>query len=217
MHLAAAIFDFDGTLARPALDFGLMKRRIAALAREVLGLDTAPGPLPALEWIEQLCASRPDTAAAFRDQAHAMIEDMERQAAARTSLFPFARPVLSGLSRAGVTPAIVTRNTRQAVDTVFPDADRYVAVILTREDVAEVKPHPGHLLAALSRLGAEPGQALAVGDHPLDVLAARRAGTLAAAVASGSTPREELARYAPDFLEDDAGALARTLKARGLL
>ena len=217
MRLAAAIFDFDGTLARPALDFALMKRRIADLARDILGVETAPGPLPALEWIEQLCAAtRPDPARDFRDQAHAMIEGMEREAAARTSLFPFAREVLETLARAGVASAIVTRNTRLAVDTVFPDAQRYVGAILTREDVDDVKPHPSHLLAALACLGAGPQRAVTVGDHPLDIQAARRAGTLAAAVASGETTRQVLASCQPDFLEDDALALVRTLAVRGL-
>jgi len=90
-------------------------------------------------------------------------------------------------------------------------------VVLTREDVAAVKPDPSHLLAALGAIGAGPEESLMVGDHPQDVLTARRAGTLAAAVASGGTDREELARSKPDFLEDDAGKLLEELEARGLV
>ena len=69
----------------------------------------------------------------------------------------------------------------------------------------------------LATKAQSPGRAVTVGDHPLDILAARRAGTLAAAVASGETPRQKLADCQPDFLEDDAQATVRTLAARGLL
>jgi len=44
--------------------------------------------------------------------------------------------------------------------------------------------------------------ALYVGDMPLDVLTARAAGLPVAAVASGSSTREELAAAGPDALLD---------------
>lgn len=216
-RLRAVVFDFDGTLARPALDFALMKRRIAALAARS-GLPAEPGPLPALEWIQALASAMGEPQGpAFKRQAHALIKDMEREAAARTSLFAFARPALDRLRSRGVASAVITRNNRNSVDAVFPDARVYLPVVLTREDVGAVKPDPSHLLAALEAVGAAPADALMVGDHPQDVLTARRAGTLAAAVASGGTSREELARSEPDFLEDDAGMLIERLEERGFI
>jgi phosphoglycolate phosphatase len=216
-RLRAVVFDFDGTLARPALDFPLMKRRIADLAQRS-GVAAEPGPLPALEWIRALAATINDSQARiFQQDAHAIIEDMEREAAARTTLFPFARQVLDRLRSRGVTSAVITRNNRSSVDAVFPDARIYLPVVLTREDVREVKPDPSHLLSALDAVGASAAEALMVGDHPQDVLTARRAGTLAAAVASGGTTREELALSEPDFLEDDAGMLIVRLEERGLI
>ncbi len=215
-RLRALVFDFDGTLARPALDFPLMKRRLAGLAGDVLGVDALPGALPALEWIEQLAGvATPEQADNFRDQAHALIRDMEQEAAARTSLFPFTRPLLDALRARGVRAAVITRNCRQAVDQVFPDAAEHLDAVLTREDVARVKPDPEHLLAALAATGADPGEAMMVGDHPLDVLTARRAGTWAGAVASGDTDREALRQAGPDLLADDAQALHLALTGQG--
>lgn len=217
-RLRAMVFDFDGTLARPALDFSLMKARIASLARDRLGRSPEPGPLPALEWIEELAALMPrQSAEAFREESHRMILGMESEAASRTSLFGFVRPVLARLRQRGAVPAVITRNTRLSVDTVFPDAAAYLGVVLAREDVAAVKPDPGHLLAALAALGAGPEEAVMVGDHPTDVLTARRAGTLAAAVASGGTDEEELRLAGPDFLAKDAGELMARLEAEGWL
>ena len=112
---------------------------------------------------------------------------------------------------------MITRNNRQAVSAVFPDAAGYLSVLLTREDVDAVKPDPAHLLAALEALGANPLEALMVGDHPLDLLTAKRAGTFSGAVASGGTPQEELLRADPDFFAPDAGDLLRGLEAQGWL
>lgn len=215
-RLRAAVFDFDGTLARPALDFPLMKRRIGDLASSLTGTPVIAGGLPALEWIESLCGlMSPDKAGAFRSDSHALIEEMEREAAARTNLFEFVRPMLSRLGGRGVALAVITRNSRQAVEAVFPDAGDYLAAVLTREDVAAVKPDPAHLLAALWHLDALPSETLMVGDHPLDVLTARRAGAMAGAVASGDTSYADLQAAAPDFLAADAGELVERLEAQG--
>lgn len=215
-RLRAAVFDFDGTLARPALDFPLMKRRVGELASLRLGGPVTPGSLPALEWIESLCGLMSlDKAEAFRRDSHDLIEEMEREAAARTSLFEFVRPMLMRLGGRGVALAVITRNSRQAVEAVFPDAGDYLAAVLTREDVAAVKPDPAHLLTALGHLDALPGETLMVGDHPLDVLTARRAGAMAAAVASGDTSLADLQALAPDFLAADAGELFERLEAQG--
>ena len=215
-RLRAVIFDFDGTLARPSLDFPLMKRRIADLAEAFLPGRVEPGLLPALEWIEYLAFGMKDgDSLDFRTRARTLIEDMEREAAARTSLFPFAREALARLRSLGATPAVITRNTRQSVATVFPDAADYLGVVLAREDVSAVKPDPAHLLAALAVLDVSPGQAMMVGDHPLDVLTARRAGAFAAAVASGETPLEELAREEPDLTSRDVGELLYRLEEEG--
>jgi phosphoglycolate phosphatase len=215
-RLRAVVFDFDGTLARPALDFPLMKRRIATLAQGYLGRPAEPGQTPALEWIEAL-AKNLDVAQAesFRGQAHSLILSMEEEAASRTSLFEFVRPALKRLRSRGITPAVITRNNRQAVAAVFPDAENFISVLLTREDVDAVKPDPAHLLAALRAVGVGPSEALMVGDHPSDVLTARRAGAFAGAVASGGTPMEELLRDGPDFFAPDVGQLLRSLEEEG--
>ncbi|GFK93634.1 Pyrophosphatase PpaX [Fundidesulfovibrio magnetotacticus] len=217
-RLAAVVFDFDGTLARPALDFPLMKRRVGLLAEGFLPGVHEPGPLPALEWIDALAARlEARRARDFRAQALALIADMEREAAASTSLFDFVRPALDRLRGRGVALAVVTRNSRDSVNTVFPDAGRYLGAVLAREDVRAVKPHPEHVLAALRALDRAPGEALMVGDHPQDVQVARAAGTLSAAVSSGDTAPERLARAGPDFLEADAGLLLERLENLGWL
>jgi len=88
---------------------------------------------------------------------------------------------------------------------------------MAREDTPRVKPHPDHALALLMRLGVAPGAALLVGDHPLDIETARRAGVFSAAVLSGHASREDLAAANPDFLAEDCPALIASLRGSGQL
>lgn len=209
------VFDFDGTLAHLVLDFGLMKRMVADIAAGWLPGPVAADGLPVLEWIEALTAevdaARPGRGGEFFRAAHAAVRDMEIEAAARGGLFPFTRQVLTRLAGCGAATAIITRNCGAAVDMVFPDAGDFCRAVLPREAVPRVKPDPGHLLAALDRLGVSPGEALMVGDHPLDVETGRRAGVPTAGVATGRVSREELARAGADHTAADARELVAAL------
>ena len=215
MPLDAVVFDFDGTLAELVLDFAAMKDRVARVAAVYLADVPPPNGLPALEYANQLAGRIRAVAAAdarrFLDDVAARIVDQEIEAARRARLFPATRDALAALARNGVKVGIITRNCRAAVDIVFPDASDFAGVILARDESRHVKPDPRHLLDALDVLGAVPGRALMVGDHPMDLATGRAAGTLTAGVASGRVGLDELARHEPDYLADDVGSLAAML------
>ncbi len=220
----AVVFDFDGTLAAPTLDFGVMRRAVAEAMRPHLEPYPVPGPtsapahapdrpdLPVMEWIAHVTGllrqhGRRADADALHADAHAAIRRVEVEAAARGSLFPFTRPMLAALDSLGVAVAIVTRNCPEAVRAVFPDVDSLCPCLLTRDDVPSVKPDPAHLLRALDMLGRTPGEALMVGDHPMDILTGHRAGTLTAGVASGESPARALRDAGAHVVVDDCAAL----------
>ena len=210
-EIKAVVFDFDGTLALSPLDFGHMHRKARqALARYAEVPETLEGPI--LEDIDRICGElAPVTALLARHAAMEAIEEVEVEAAREGALFPFVRPMLAALRRADIAAAIITRNCRAAVTAVFPDVNEYAACVLTRKDVERVKPDPGHLLAALDKMGRPAGQSLMVGDHAMDILVGKRAGTLTAGVGSGNSSVEKLADWEPDFLAADAGELLRQL------
>lgn len=211
----AVVFDFDGTLAAPTLDFGVMRRAVAAAMRVHLASHQEPPQrtdLPVMEWIAHVAAlleqhGRRADAAALHADAHAAIRRVEVEAAVRGSLFPFTRPMLAALDSLSVPVAIVTRNCPEAVRAVFPDVDALCPCLLTRDDVPSVKPDPDHLLRALDMLGRAPGEALMVGDHPMDILTGHRAGTLTAGVASGESPAHALRDAGAHVVADDCAAL----------
>jgi HAD superfamily hydrolase (TIGR01549 family) len=61
----------------------------------------------------------------------------------------------------------------------------YFDVLVGADEVPHPKPAPDGILLACERLGVLPGASAYVGDAPIDLLAARRAGTLAVAAGWG--------------------------------
>jgi len=76
----------------------------------------------------------------------------------------------------------------------------YFPVVITRQDVFRMKPHPDPVLRAAEGLGVPPEHCVMVGDTTMDVRAARRAGAYAVAVLSGFGSRRELERAKPHLM-----------------
>ncbi len=157
MKLRAALFDMDGTITRPLLDFPRIKRDMG-LSPDSLILESL---------------------AAMSDQARVLamevLERHERLAAEASELNPGAVELLGGLHQRGLGTGIITRNSRLSVDTVFARHGLRFDVIISRDDAAP-KPSPDGLQQALAALGTAPTEAVYVGDHAIDVAAGRAAG-----------------------------------------
>ncbi len=65
-------------------------------------------------------------------------------------------------------------------------------VVVAREDVRRLKPHPEPVFTAAQALGVEPERCVMVGDTLADVQAARAAGAVAVAVLTGFGSQEDL-------------------------
>jgi phosphoglycolate phosphatase len=192
----AFVFDFDGTLARQNIDFGVMRSEVHALMSR-FDIPSQPfSHLHVLEMIDAatLCLSecRPREASIFFDTARAKVTQMEIAAAEGGALFDHTRGLLGELQSRFIRTGIITRNCRRAVLKVFPDIDRYCQVLLTRNDISRVKPHPGHLSTALKLLDVDPTEAVMVGDHPMDIQLGREVGTYTIGVLTGHSSGELL-------------------------
>jgi phosphoglycolate phosphatase len=85
--------------------------------------------------------------------------------------------------------------------------ERFFPVVITRQDVLRMKPHPEPVRAAAGMLGVAPEACVMVGDTAADVRAARRAGAFAVGVLSGFGRRQELERAGADLILDYAEEL----------
>jgi phosphoglycolate phosphatase len=217
-QLRAVVFDFDGTLARLEIDFDLMRIRVREIG---IAFGLTPRDFDGGYVLENMEAARkilaqtdPGQADVFYRQAMDAVEQIEIDSAKQGGLFPDVRPALTELKNARYDLAVITRNMGPAVLTVFPDLIDFCPVFLPRESVNRVKPDPEHLLNALRLMSVKPGETLMVGDHPIDILTGKSAGTMTCGMATGRISRKELADAGADLTFDCMEQLAIHLLGR---
>ena len=158
MTLRAALFDMDGTLIDSKIGWLEL--------REEIDLPWDGRPL-----LAQLAELGEDERAKGLEVLHRW----ESRGAAISELIDGAEDILNLLRAHGVACALVTNNSRANADVALERHGLAFDAVLTRDD-GEVKPAPDLVLEALRRLGAEPKQAVFLGDAHLDLLAAQAAG-----------------------------------------
>ena len=209
MHLRNFIFDLDCTLAG-TLDLivaGLNASLGRRLGREFTGADVASffgqcevriieDQLQGRDW--EACVAEYNR---FCREHHAEY----------ITVFDGLQPLVRALHEAGYGLGVVTGKGRGAstVDLELLDYARYIAVVVTGEDVVRHKPDPEGLLSAIGQLGGRPEETIYVGDSPGDLHASRAAGTWFGAALWGSVHREELLAAGPDFVFERVADLAR--------
>jgi phosphoglycolate phosphatase len=207
-QIEAFLFDFDGTLARLNIDFKALRGEILALAAS-FGLKDPHLPDPpyllelTLALKEQLQSHNRLPAETFYTQAMKLIDNREWEAASPENLFPFTRRVLNELHEKGIKIAVLTRNSGKSVYRVFPDLDQSIEAFLPRESVLKPKPDPGHLLKAMELLKVSPQKTIMVGDHPIDILSGKEAGTFTIGVLSGRIQEPEMQAAGADLVLAD--------------
>jgi phosphoglycolate phosphatase len=209
--MRAFVFDFDGTLAIPNIDFRLMRRRVEEIARRY-GVDpTRFEDLYILEMLEMVRAhlSRTDSpdGESFYREAHEAILALEAECARHGGMLPGAVEVLQALRRQRFKVGVVTRNSAFAVRTICSVIDTLCDVFLPREAVRFVKPHPEHLQRALEHLQIPAQHAVMVGDGPIDITAGKALGLKTIAVLTGADRREALLASQPDLILDSVADL----------
>jgi HAD superfamily hydrolase (TIGR01509 family) len=152
----AVLFDMDGTLTEPMLDFPRIKAEMGI------------GDRPILEALAEM--SGPDRAA-----AEGVLHRHEELAAADSTLNPGCREVLEWIDARGIPMALITRNSATSVRTVIERHGLRMRLILTRADT-KPKPDPEALHLACRRLEVREADAWMVGDGQYDVEAGNAAG-----------------------------------------
>jgi HAD superfamily hydrolase (TIGR01509 family) len=152
----AVIFDMDGTITVPMLDFDAL--------RQELGL----GKQPVLEAMEHMSDAE-------RARAEALLERHEREAAHNSVLQEGATETLAELRRRGHPLAILTRNARRWVNVVLDKHNLQFDAVRCREDGA-IKPSAEPVLALCHELNRAPKGSWMVGDYLFDIQSGRAAG-----------------------------------------
>ncbi len=87
----------------------------------------------------------------------------------------------------------------------------YFEVVVTADDVQNIRPSPEIINKAISLLNVQPREVICVGDTVNDILAAKNAGTYVIAVLTGAQTEDVLRREQPDAIINDINALPSLL------
>ncbi len=212
--IRAILFDLDGTLIEPSIDFDAMKDEVIEIAG-AFGVNVAPwAAWPVLEIMDRVgqeLGSDAAHAARFASCANQAIIRVETKAAERVGPYPGVPAMLRALQSRGYALGIVTRNCRAAVERILARAPLIHQVLLTRDDVQYVKPDPRHLADALDALGMRGKPTLMCGDHPMDIAAGRAIGAVTVGVLRPGVGAEYMAEAQPDLVLEQVTDLPRYL------
>ncbi len=185
LSIKAVLFDLDGTLTVPYLDFD-------AIRAEIGGIE---GPI--LEAMERMSSEQ-------RQRANEILLGYEARAAHNAELNDGVFAMLADLRKKGLKTAIVTRNHRENVEIVCNLHKLDFDVIVTRED-GPVKPDAFPVLLACEKLKVSPEKSVMVGDYLFDIVSGNDAG--AHTVLLANHPDSDSFSHRADFIIEHLGDL----------
>mmetsp|Transcript_11841 Transcript_11841/g.13771 ORF Transcript_11841/g.13771 Transcript_11841/m.13771 type:complete len:238 (-) Transcript_11841:1041-1754(-) len=167
-RIKGVIFDMDGTLTVPVLDFAEMRRRVGVKEGDILHVISS--------WPEEEKAAALST-----------IETIEAEALEKTELMPHLESLCAFLDSKSVKRGLVTRNVQNSIDhfhNLFPLPAFSPA--LGRE-FEPCKPDPAAILHICEKWDIPPEECVVVGDSlKHDVIAGKKAGAKTILLDSGS-------------------------------
>ncbi|WP_309045577.1 HAD-IA family hydrolase [Marinobacter sediminicola] len=216
-QLSTVLFDLDGTLIDTAPDF----IRCLNELRQIDGLPALPA--------EHIRRSVSNGARAmvrvgfglepehpgYLAKHTAFLDLYEAGVAVETRLFEGMDSLLQSLEQREIPWGIVTNKpVRFAAPLVqaLGLAERCASLVCP-DHVTDRKPHPESLLLACQQIGAEPEQAIYVGDHERDIVAGRNARMKTIAVRYGYIEEPETVDlWQADMIADTVNDLAKLLQ-----
>lgn len=157
--LRGIIFDMDGTLTKPKVDFAALEREIGAKVGFII------------DYAER---SSPEE----RKRALDILERYEAQAALESELHEGVLEMLEFVSQKKLKKALLTRNSRKSVDTVLRkhNLHSHFEFIVSREDT-KPKPAPDPIFLLSKWMDIHTDHLLMVGDYKYDIMCGKAAGT----------------------------------------
>jgi len=159
------IFDMDGTLTHPCIDFKKMRERLAIPSGDVLRIIDSYNPT-------------------LKQEALRIIDEVEEEGRNQLKLQRGIGELLTYLSKKGIKHGVVTRNSEKSINHFIdhlkstekiPDS---FAIKLTREFPLPYKPDPASSLHICKEWNLNPHEVMFVGDFRDDLLCGNSAGNV---------------------------------------
>ncbi|XP_057489628.1 haloacid dehalogenase-like hydrolase domain-containing protein At2g33255 isoform X2 [Actinidia eriantha] len=184
-RLRGVVFDMDGTLTVPVIDFQAMYRAVLGEDDYLTIKASNPSGIDILYHIENWSPEK-------QQRAYEIIADFERQGLDRLQIMPGASELCGFLESTNIR-GLITRNVKAAVDLFHSRFGMTFAPALSRE-FRPYKPDPAPLLHICSIWEVPPNEVMMIGDSLKDdVACGKRAGAFTCLL-------DETGRYdSPEF------------------
>jgi phosphoglycolate phosphatase len=219
LNVKAVFFDFEGTLVdfqwqlKPAVEESLEALSGIGFKREWYGSDPSYAYL--YNHTRKLSLESKGEAGLAADMAviDRIYDKYDADALTRWNLYPDTLETLTALDRMGFQLGLISNIGRSALDAAIQrlDLSGRISVVISRDEVNELKPSPEGLLRAAAACTVEPGNCIFIGDSRNDVGAARKAGMLAAYLSGGEDTPEDMTRQPADVEIDRLSRLPAIL------
>ncbi|KAM3326924.1 haloacid dehalogenase-like hydrolase domain-containing protein [Capsicum chacoense] len=184
--LKGIVFDMDGTLTVPVIDFQAMYRAVLGHDEYVAVKSKNPSGIDILHHIESWIPDK-------QKKAYQVIADFEKQGLDHLQIMPGAAELCSFLDSRNIRRGLITRNVKDAVDLFHQRFGVKFSPALSRE-YRPYKPDPAPLLHICSTWEIQPNEVMMIGDSLKDdVACGKRAGAFTCLL-------DETGRYdAPEY------------------
>jgi len=201
MAVKAVVFDLDGTIASFNLDYVTVRAEVRSyLIRAGLPgsiLSTNESIFDMLKTTEIFLKNSGKSARAagkLKNEALAIAEKYELEAAKTTGLLPGAVETLEALKEMGLKIGLCTINSEKSTNYILKQfgVSKFFDAVTPRNKVKYVKPSPEHLEATLKALHVNPKEAILIGDGTRDMQCARELNVIAVGLPTGVSAEKEL-------------------------
>ncbi|KAI9196250.1 hypothetical protein LWI28_022282 [Acer negundo] len=162
-RLRGVVFDMDGTLTVPVIDFAAMYRTVLGEHEYKRIKAENPSGIDILHHIESWSPDK-------QRNAYQAIADYERQGLDRLQIMPGAAELYGFLDSKKIRRGLITRNVKEAVDLFHQRFGITFSPALSRE-FRPYKPDPAPLLHICSMWQVQPNEVMMVGDSLKDDVA----------------------------------------------
>jgi HAD superfamily hydrolase (TIGR01549 family) len=209
MAVKAVVLDLDGTIAGFNLDYTTVRSdvrgylvRAGLPASVLLSNESIFEMLKKAEIFLKNNGKSQRTVERVRNEALAIAEKYELEAAKTTGLLPGADETLRTLKNMGLKLGLCTINSEKSTNYILKrfSVDRLFDAVTPRNKVKHVKPDTEHLEATLKALKVNPSEAILVGDGTRDMQCANETRVTAVGLPTGVSTKEELMASGADFL-----------------
>ena len=190
--IKAIIWDLDGTLIHFKIDF-IRARRAAikilkkyGVPKNILTVKSSilENVSKSREYFQSNSTYESQKITQIINEVDGEINQVEYEAALQASHVDGIEEVLEFIERKNLKQAIFTFNTHRNAEISLQKVNlmKYFELIVGRDNVENMKPHPDHLLSICKELDVLPSEIIVIGDSSRDIEAALNVGAKSIAI-----------------------------------